>query len=132
MTPGPRSAYGHHTHETTGFDTNDEPEDAQTRFYKRHMTRTETPHASGSTPIYNYDAWTEAHYGKTFDRRQEAQKKYNTKQEDMRMEREGFQSEMVVFAVMFGFMAVMFVSFQISSASEDRVVVSPKKAKPAN
>lgn len=132
MAPGPRSAYGHHAPDATVYDADDEPEDAQTRFYKRHMTRTEAPHASGRSPIYNYDAWTEAHYGQTFERRQAAQKKYHTKQRDIRLEREGFQSEMVVFAVLFGFMGMLVVSYLVTSASEDRVVVSPKKAKPTN
>lgn len=85
------------------------------------MQRTEAPHASGRTPIYNYDAWTEAHYGKTFERRQAAKAKYEKKQSDYRLQREGFQSEMVVFGAMFAVIVMLFVSIQVGGASEDRV-----------
>lgn len=51
-------------------------DDAQTRFYKRHMRKTEMPHASGATPIYNFDEWNAQHYGKAFARNQISRQKH--------------------------------------------------------
>uniref|UniRef100_A0AAG5CWH2 J domain-containing protein n=1 Tax=Anopheles atroparvus TaxID=41427 RepID=A0AAG5CWH2_ANOAO len=43
----------------------DQPEDdAQTRFYKKRMTRTHAPTMSGRTPIYDFDEWSRSHYVK--------------------------------------------------------------------
>lgn len=55
-----------------------EPEDdAQTKFYKQHMRRDRAPPPTGATPIYDFDEWSRAHYGKNFDRRQSAKKRYD-------------------------------------------------------
>lgn len=57
--------------------TADDPEDdAQTKFYKQHMRRDRPPPPTGSTPIYDFDEWSRQHYGKNFDRRQTAKKRY--------------------------------------------------------
>ncbi|XP_058821904.1 dnaJ homolog subfamily C member 30, mitochondrial [Topomyia yanbarensis] len=58
-----------------------EEDDPQTRFYKKRMTRTHVPSASGATPIYNFDEWSRNHYGQNFARRQAAQQKYKAKEE---------------------------------------------------
>ncbi|KAJ6634778.1 DnaJ like subfamily C member 30, mitochondrial [Pseudolycoriella hygida] len=60
-------------------ETAEVPDDAQTKFYKRHMKRTEAPHASGRTPIYDFDEWNSQHYGATFKRSQSAKQRYNVK-----------------------------------------------------
>lgn len=55
----------------------DHPEDdAQTKFYKQHMRKDRPPPPEGATPIYNFDEWARSHYGKNFDRRQTAKKRY--------------------------------------------------------
>ncbi|XP_058452610.1 dnaJ homolog subfamily C member 30, mitochondrial [Malaya genurostris] len=54
-------------------------DDAQTRFYKKRMTRTHVPTASGRTPIYDFDEWSRNHYGQNFARKQAAQKKSKEK-----------------------------------------------------
>lgn len=51
-------------------------DDAQTKFYKQHMRRDKAPPPSGSTPIYDFDEWSRAHYGKNFERRQTSKKRY--------------------------------------------------------
>jgi len=47
-----------------------EEEDPTTRFYKARMNKGQRPTASGRNAIYNFDEWTEAHYGGEFKRQQ--------------------------------------------------------------
>lgn len=54
----------------------EEEDDAQTKFYKQHMRRSERPLASGRAPIYNYDEWTDNHYSASFARSQSNKKAY--------------------------------------------------------
>lgn len=94
-------------------------DDPQTQFYKRHMSRTEAPHASGRTPIYDFDAWTEAHYGKTFARRQTAQNRYRNKQHDDTVEMNGRKSEILIFGMLSCFFGFFFVFLQWDKSSLD-------------
>lgn len=41
------------------------------------MKRSEKPHATGRTPIYDFDEWSRNHYGDTFERKQRAKKKFD-------------------------------------------------------
>lgn len=56
-------------------------DDPQTRFYKKRMTRTHVPSASGRTPIYDFDEWSRTHYGKNFERKKAAEAKFREKAE---------------------------------------------------
>ncbi|XP_055541862.1 dnaJ homolog subfamily C member 30, mitochondrial [Wyeomyia smithii] len=56
-------------------------DDAQTRFYKKRMTRTHVPTASGRTPIYNFDEWARNHYAHSFERKKSAEQKFKAKSE---------------------------------------------------
>lgn len=94
------------------YDDEPEPDDAQTKFYKRHMTRTERPHSSGRTPIYNFDEWAAAHYGKTFARKQHAQTRYRTQQQKEENATDGLKVEIVVFGVLIGVVTLFVVFFQ--------------------
>lgn len=58
-----------------------EEDDPQTRFYKKRMTRTHVPTASGRTPIYDFDEWSRTHYGKNFERKKAAEAKFRHKAE---------------------------------------------------
>lgn len=58
-----------------------EEDDPQTRFYKKRMTRTHVPTASGRTPIYDFDEWSREHYGKNFERKMKAEAKFREKAE---------------------------------------------------
>lgn len=90
------------------------------------MMRTKPPPASGRTPIYNFDEWSAAHYGSTRERRLDAQTKYRTKQQQKREDREGMQTETVVFGVLFGVAVLFYVSILVSSDEDvDRVKVAP-------
>ncbi|XP_055378002.1 dnaJ homolog subfamily C member 30, mitochondrial-like isoform X2 [Condylostylus longicornis] len=53
-----------------------EEDDPQTKFYKAREKRAEVPHAEGKTTIYDFDEWSQAHYGSTFDRKQKAKKRH--------------------------------------------------------
>lgn len=54
----------------------EEEDDAQTKFYKQHMRRSERPSASGRAPIYNYDEWTDNQYSASFARSQSNKRAY--------------------------------------------------------
>lgn len=99
-------------------------DDPQTKFYKRHMTRTEAPHVSGRTPIYNFDAWAEAHYGKTFQRRQVAQKKYRNKQAVEDFDANGLKTELLVMGLLSGFVGFFLIVLQLDSGQDEVKQVS--------
>jgi DnaJ homolog subfamily C member 30 len=47
----------------------EEENDPTTRFYKARMKK-EHATATGRTPIYDFDEWTQSHYGKSFQQQQ--------------------------------------------------------------
>lgn len=47
--------------------TENETDDATTKFYKSRLTR---KHTTGKSNIYDFDEWTAAHYGATFEQAQ--------------------------------------------------------------
>lgn len=96
-----------------------EEDDAQTKFYKQHMKRSEKPHVSGRTPIYNFDEWNEQHYGMAFKRNQEARKKFNAKQEITITEENSLKNEIMIFGILFCVVGVVFAFFQVDSATND-------------
>lgn len=57
----------------------EEEDDPQTRFYKKRMTRTHVPTASGRTPIYDFDEWSRNHYGASFNRKKKAEEKFRAR-----------------------------------------------------
>jgi DnaJ family protein C protein 30 len=59
----------HATSRTQAYDTeNEENDDPQTKFYKARMKHQKSK-------IYDFDEWTEGHYGKMFDEKQKQKKK---------------------------------------------------------
>lgn len=85
-------------------------DDAQTKFYKRHMRRTEMPHASGATPIFNFDEWNAQHYGKAFSRNQLARKKYQNKDNsEMDNQRKTEHALFCATAVLLAFFGIVFM-----------------------
>lgn len=100
-------------------------DDAQTRFYKRHMKRTETPTESGRTPIFNFDEWNSHHYGVAFERSQAARKKYYNKPiQEMEHENSG-KYELTIFCGMAVFLIFLYGFTQLEE-SPDTVSVSTK------
>ncbi|XP_032596699.1 dnaJ homolog subfamily C member 30, mitochondrial isoform X2 [Drosophila grimshawi] len=51
-------------------------DDPKTKFYKSRFQKSKVADSEGRTPIYDFDEWSRAHYGKNFDRRQAAQEKH--------------------------------------------------------
>lgn len=87
------------------------------------MTRTETPHSSGRSPIYNFDEWAAAHYGKTFARKQHAQTRYQERQQKEERASDGLKSEIVIFGILVGVVTIFFIFFQHDQLDRD----APKK-----
>lgn len=85
------------------------------------MSKTEVPHATGRTPIYNFDEWTEAHYGKTFARRQTASNKYRDKINQDCKEENSRKTEMVIIGVLSGLIGMMIICLQVDTFSLDSV-----------
>lgn len=76
------------------------------------MTRSDAPTASGRTPIYNFDEWAAAHYGKTFARKQHAQTRYRTQQQKEERASDGLKAEVVVFGILIGVVSLFCILFQ--------------------
>lgn len=85
------------------------------------MSKTEVPHASGRTPIYNFDEWTEAHYGKTFTRRQTAINKHRERSNQEFKEETGIKTEKVIFGMLLGLAGGAFIFLQVDTLSLDHV-----------
>ncbi|XP_037050248.1 dnaJ homolog subfamily C member 30, mitochondrial isoform X2 [Bradysia coprophila] len=101
-------------------------DDAQTRFYKRHMKRTEAPTATGRTPIFNFDEWNNEHYGKAFERSQAARKKfYGKPAENLRQENSG-KYEITIFGGMVLMILVLYGS-TLFEKKPDEVSESTKR-----
>ncbi|KAH8419161.1 hypothetical protein KR222_006939, partial [Zaprionus bogoriensis] len=89
-----------------------EEDDAQTKFYKSRFQKTKVADSEGRTPIYDFDEWSRAHYGSSFDRRQQAREKY----ERLRMQKEtskaSKQTDVVMLSILFaGFVVyLMFIA----------------------
>lgn len=63
--------------------------------------------ATGRTPIYDFDEWTESHYGKNFKKTQDIKKRYEEKIRKMESNKMGFQNELILLLVFtFGLMMI--------------------------
>lgn len=78
-----------------------EEDDAQTKFYKSRFQKSKVADTEGRTPIYNFDEWSKAHYGKNFDRRQAAQAKYERMREQKEQNRISGQTDIVMLSILF-------------------------------
>jgi len=54
-------------------------DDSQRKFYQSREQRSKAPPPTGKSPIYNFDEWTQAHYGSSFARREAAKARYEKK-----------------------------------------------------
>lgn len=101
----------------------EEEDDPQTKFYKQHMNRTKAPPPTGSTPIYDFDEWSRAHYGETFDRRRTAKKRYEQmKDVDGR---KAVRTLEISVLVMCGFVSLMVLASHYDREEYDRVDTPP-------
>ncbi|KAH8310035.1 hypothetical protein KR044_004136 [Drosophila immigrans] len=87
-------------------------DDPQTKFYKSRFTKSKVVDTEGRTPIYDFDEWSRAHYGKNFDRRQAAQQKHERQRVQKENSRISGQNDLVMLTFIFAGVAVylMFVA----------------------
>lgn len=104
------------------------PDDPQTTFYKRHMQRTQAPHVSGSTPIYDFDEWNEKHYGKAFQRNQEAKKRFNAKPIQEMHEENSVKYEIFILGGMTLLTVLLYLVVKFDSSNPDEIS-HPKKGR---
>lgn len=90
------------------------PDDAQTKFYKQRMQRDKAPHASGRTPIYNFDEWNDAHYGRTFARSQAAKKKKQEVDDRVNGETHRVKVEVVILCGMASMTLMFIILFRLA------------------
>ncbi|XP_068152105.1 dnaJ homolog subfamily C member 30, mitochondrial [Drosophila tropicalis] len=90
-------------------------DDPETKFYKSRFKKSKVADTEGRTPIYDFDEWSRAHYGKNFERRQTAQAKY----ERIRVQKEqnsiSKQTDTVMIAFIFAAVAVYLMFMAESS-----------------
>ncbi|CAD7092389.1 unnamed protein product [Hermetia illucens] len=108
------SQYAHMRPRFHDEDVKEEPDDPQTKFYKAHMKKSQVPHASGRTPIYNFDEWSRAHYGASFERRKAAKEKFETKERKRAADVATLEKEILLIGIAFLF-ACMFLVFKQES-----------------
>lgn len=99
----------------------EEPDDPQTKFYKQHMQRTQKPHASGRTPIYNFDEWNNQHYGKAFERSQAARKKHRNRPTEEVREANSIKYEVLILGGMLGFTIFIYLMVLFDKENPDHV-----------
>lgn len=73
-------------------------DDAQTKFYKQHARRSERPHVSGRTTIYDFDEWASKTISESFQKAQEI--KRDKEIDDLSRKEQDQSSHMVHFFVM--------------------------------
>lgn len=65
----------HHHHNHHHHHQEEDDSDPTMRFYKSRMKKEHRTAATGRTPIYDFDEWTESHYGETLKKNQAKRKK---------------------------------------------------------
>lgn len=85
------------------------------------MSKTQVPHSSGRAPIYNFDEWNEAHYGKTFARRQMANNRHRDKINQEFKDENSFKTEMVIVGLLSGVIGILFICVQVDTSTLDSV-----------
>lgn len=91
------------------------------------MKRKEKPHATGRTPIYDFDEWSRNHYGNTFDRKQRARTRYDNKVYNSTNDRLDNEKYFFIF-LLSGAFALMTI-FYYQDSNYDAVVVKKSEKK---
>lgn len=78
----------------------------------------------GRTPIYDFDEWSRAHYGKSFQRRKDAKARFDRNQTHRRNHVLALQNEMVLFGFVFIVVAMYAIFYTESSldAPKERAI----------
>ncbi|XP_034488403.1 dnaJ homolog subfamily C member 30, mitochondrial [Drosophila innubila] len=103
-----------------------EEDDPQTKFYKSRFTKSKVADTEGRTPIYDFDEWSRAHYGKSFDRRQAAQEKYERLRLQKEQSRISGQTDLVMLTMIFAGIA-MYLIFVAESSYDTPKQTSSKQ-----
>ncbi|KAK3873691.1 hypothetical protein Pcinc_021310 [Petrolisthes cinctipes] len=92
--------------------TPSEADKYSSKFYESRRQRSQAPSATGRTPIYNFDEWSQAHYETTRLRKEETKRQYEDllKEEHNSREEKKANSIVAIF-VMFGLGLVFQVLF---------------------
>lgn len=92
-----------------------EEDDPQTKFYKSRFTKSKVANSQGQNPIYDFDEWARAHYGKSMNRKRDAQERFNRKQAQREDNRITFQKEIVIYSLVIGTILVFIVTHMESN-----------------
>ncbi|XP_030562497.1 dnaJ homolog subfamily C member 30, mitochondrial [Drosophila novamexicana] len=90
-------------------------DDAETKFYKSRFKKSKVADAEGRTPIYDFDEWSRAHYGKSFERRQATQAKHERLRMQKEQSRVSIENDLVMFAFIFAGIA-MYLMFMAETS----------------
>lgn len=98
-----------------------EEDDPTAKFYKARM-RKEHPTATGRTPIYDFDAWNDAHYSGEIKRQQKLSRMMREKRENAEIRSHNSQTEAVVLLVLifFGFYIVGGKNFDVDHTKDKK------------
>lgn len=109
----------------------DVEDDPQTKFYKQRMNRTRQPTAPGQQqPIYDFDEWSRAHYGKKFEQAQQAKKRYKRDKEKEINEQNDIKIELLILLIMFGSICYMTFCYNQAVLDENRIKRESEKHSP--
>lgn len=111
--------------EAASHDIVDAEDDPQTKFYKARMKRSDAPTPTGRTPIYDFDEWSRAHYGGTFERRQQGKKKFRDQENKRRTDADSLQKDFMLFGLVL--MVVGYMVISTNMASYDTVAEKRRK-----
>lgn len=102
-------------------------DDAQTKFYKQHARRSEKPHVSGRSTIYDFDEWASKTITESFQKTQEF--KRNREMENQFKKEQGDSDNMFnLFCGMLVLLAVLIVTISIDDPDrENQTHTSNKK-----
>lgn len=98
-TAGPQ--YAHKTEEAARDMEPEVEDDPSTKFYKSRFTKSKVSDSEGRTPIYDFDEWSRAHYGRTFERRNAAKAKHERTQAQQKEHALIAQNEILLFGIAF-------------------------------
>ncbi|XP_058062942.1 dnaJ homolog subfamily C member 30, mitochondrial [Anopheles bellator] len=90
-------------------------DDAQTRFYKKRMERSQAPSATGRTPIYDFDEWSRNHYGSRFEQKMKAEERFRKKAEREEIFKTRLQHEYIIFPLIVFSVLYFIIMMQESS-----------------
>lgn len=85
--------------------------DPSAKFYRSRQNVTR-PASSSSTPIYNFDEWTRAHYASTFKRDMERRKKAEFNQTLRQQDDDGLKSVQLVGVIGVFFFTVLYMAYR--------------------